>query len=143
MQRILLTLCATLALSSASRAADVDKDVLAALDGWRQGTIHKDTALLSKVLHKDLTYTHSNGLEQTKADNLKAVSAPNYKVLDIELSNTTVRVYGDTAIVKTDADVTSASSGKPSTSHLILLHVFLKTPDGWQMIARQATKKEK
>jgi hypothetical protein len=39
--------------------------------------------------------------------------------------------------------VTSASSGKPSTSHLILLHVFLKTPDGWQMIARQATKKEK
>jgi ketosteroid isomerase-like protein len=59
------------------------------------------------------------------------------------LSHTTVRIFGDTAIVKTDADVTSGSPAAPATSHLILLHVFVKTPDGWQMIARQATKKEK
>jgi ketosteroid isomerase-like protein len=143
MKQTISTLFVALAFSCVLPAADADKDVLAALDAWRQGTVHKDTALLSKVLHKDLTYTHSSGLEQTKADNLKAVSAPSYKILAIEFSNTTVRIYGDTAIVKTDADVTSASSGSPSTSHLILLHVFLKTPAGWQMIARQATKKGK
>jgi len=143
MKRILLTLFATLALSSALPAADAEKEVLAALDAWKQGTIHKDTSLLSKVFHKDLTYTHSSGLEQTKADNLKAVSAPNFKILAIEFSNTTVRIYGDTAIVKTNADVTSGSSGTPAVSHLIILHVFLKTPAGWQMIARQATRSEK
>ena len=54
-----------------------------------------------------------------------------------------VRILGETAIVKTDADVTSGLVATPSTSHLILLHVFIKTPEGWQMIARQATKKEK
>jgi ketosteroid isomerase-like protein len=136
------TLFAALACCCLLTAADAQKDVLAALDGWRLGTIHKDTALLNKVLHKDLTYTHSSGLEQTKADNLKAVAAPRYRIVAIEFSNTTVRIFGDTAIVKTDADVTSASSGSPATSHLILLHVFVKTPEGWQMIARQATKKE-
>jgi ketosteroid isomerase-like protein len=133
----------TLALPSALSAAGAEQEVLAALDAWKEGTIHKNIPLLSKALHPDLTYTHSSGLEQTKADNLKAVAAPNSRTLSIDLSHTTVRVFGDTAIVKTDADVTSGSSATPTTSHLILLHVFVKTPEGWQMIARQATKKEK
>src|ERR1035437_4383581 len=109
MKRILLTLFATLSLSSVLPAADAEKEVLAALDAWMQGTIHNDSALLSEVLHKDLTFTQSSGLEQTKADNIKSVMAPRYKMTAIEFSNTTVRIYGDTARVKTNADVTNAS----------------------------------
>jgi len=143
MKTIRVATLVALTLQPAIWAAGAEQEVLAALDAWKQATIHKDIALLSKVLHSDLTYTHSRGLEQTKADNLKAVAAPNSRTLSIDLSHTTVRVFGDTAIVKTDADVTSGSSAAPTTSHLILLHVFVKTPEGWQMIALQATKKEK
>jgi ketosteroid isomerase-like protein len=143
MKSIRLAMLVALALPSALSAAGAEQEVLAALDTWRQATIYKDLALLTKVLHPDLTYTHSSGLEQTKAENLKAVAAPTSRTQSIELSHTTVRILGDTAIVKTDADVTSGSPPAPTTSHLILLHVFVKTPDGWQMIARQATKKEK
>jgi ketosteroid isomerase-like protein len=143
MKAALLAMLVALTLPVALSAAGAEQEVLAALNAWKEGTIRKDVALLSKVLHADLTYTHSSGLEQTKADNLKAVAAPNSRTQSIDLSHTTVRVFGDTAIVKTDADVTSGSSAAPTTSHLILLHVFVKTPDGWQMIARQATKKEK
>ena len=143
MRTVLLSMVLALALSPAISAAGAEDEVLTALNAWKQGTINKDIALLSKVLHSDLTYTHSSGLEQTRADYLKAVASPKSGTTAIDLSHTTVRVFGDTAIVKTDADVTSNSSGSPTTSHLILLHVFVRTPEGWQMVARQATKKEK
>jgi ketosteroid isomerase-like protein len=141
MKRVFLSLLAALAFGSALSAADPEKEVLAALDAWKQGTMRKDMALLSKVLHKDVVFTHSSGTVQTKDDNLKAVAAPRIKTSAIEFSNTKVRIFGDTAVVRTHADLTSASDGKqPGTSHLIILHVFVKTPEGWQMIDRQATK---
>ena len=141
MKTVLLGVLLAAALPTALSAAGAEEEVLAALNTWKQATINKDVALLSKVLHPDVTYTHSSGLEQTKAENLKAAATS--KTTAIDLSHTTVRVFGNTAIVKTDADLTSSSAGGPSTSHLILLHVFVRTPEGWQMIARQATKKEK
>jgi len=141
MRTVLLSTVLALAMSPVISATGAEEEVLAALNAWKQATINKDVALLSKVLHPDVTYTHSSGLEQTKAENLKAAATS--KTTAIDLSHTTVRVFGDTAIVKTDADLTSNSAGAPATSHLILLHVFVRTPEGWQMIARQATKKEK
>ena len=142
MTKLICTLIAALGLTGVSfAAAPAEKEVLAALDGWKQATIHKDPAALDKVLHKDLTYTHSSGLEQNKADQLKAVADPKQNIQAIEFSNTTVRQYGNTAIVKTKAELTNASGSGPT--HLILLHVFVKTADGWQMVARQATRVEK
>ena len=140
MKQTLLAVCGALLLVSGALRADDQKDVLAVLENWKLGTLHKDPALLAKVFHDDLTYTHSSGLEQTKADNLKAIGEPRFNTVKIEIIHPTVRIYGDTAIVKCDADVTNGGS---ATSHLILLHVFVKTPQGWQMVARQATKKEK
>ena len=137
MTRLICAPIVALTLLGVSFAAPADKEVLAALEGWRQATINKDPAALDKVLHKDLTYTHSSGLEQNKADQLKAVADPKTKPQAIELSDTTVRQYGNTAIVKTKMTTGGAST------HLLLLLVFVKTPEGWQMVARQATRVDK
>lgn len=142
MRTLLGTLFGVLALSSALCADDAEKEVLAALDVWEQATIHKDPVALAKVLHQDLIYSHSSGREQTKADQLKAVADPNVKSVGIEFYDTRVRVYGNTAIVKTNGRVLDGTPRTPTTSHLVLLYVFLNTPEGWQMLARQATKVE-
>jgi ketosteroid isomerase-like protein len=113
---------------------------LAAMEGWKQATLRKDPAALDKLFHKDMTYTHSSGLEQDKKACIDLATAPKTKIEAIEFSDMTVRMYGDIAIVKTNAAVTSASSGHSATSHIIVLHVWLKTPQGWQTIARQATR---
>jgi uncharacterized protein (TIGR02246 family) len=135
MKKLILALFFAWTLSAASS----DKDVLAALDGWKQAMLHSDVAAMDKVLHKDLTFTHSSGGEQKKADVLEAVAHPKYKTDSIEFSDTTVRTYGDTAIVKTNVTMTSSPNGTARTSKLIVLNVFVKTPQGWQLVARQAT----
>ena len=144
MRRRLSTLLGILILASALCAADAKKsaeqEVLAALAGWNQATLHKDPVALAKVLHKDLIYSHSDGREQTKADQLKAVADPNVKSLGIDFYDTRVRIYGDTAIVKTNGHVLNGTPPALAKSHIVLLYVFLKTPEGWQMLARQAAK---
>jgi len=142
MRTLVCALAAFFAISSAWCAEDAEKEVLAALDGWEQATLHKDPVALARVLHNDLTYTHSDGREQTKADQLKAVADPNVKSLRIEFYDTRVRCYGNSAIVRTNGHVLDGTARALATSHLVLLYVFLKTPEGWQMLARQATRVE-
>ena len=53
-------------LSAASTDSKAEKDVLAAMDAWKQATMKKDAAALDKLLHPDLTYSHSSAANQTK-----------------------------------------------------------------------------
>ena len=62
---ILLLLSATV-LSAAKPDAKTEKEVLAAMDAYKQALLKKDAAALSKVLSDDLIYTHSSNLHEDK-----------------------------------------------------------------------------
>ena len=126
-----------LATAASLSAADPKADVLAAMESWKQAMLTKDAAALDRLLHPDLTYSHSDGKTQTKADILK--SPGNNQ--SITFGETTVRVYGDTALLKGPIEFVSISkSGTPATVHLSVLQVWLKGPNGWQLVARHSTK---
>jgi len=110
------------------------------MDAWKHATMKKDGAALEKLLHPDLTYSHSSGHNQDKADVVKTVTTGKATTASIDFSETTVRVYGNTALVRGRVDMTSSTDGKSAASHLNILHVWIKGPQGWQMVARQATK---
>ena len=125
-----------LATAASLSAADPKADVQAAMESWKQAMLTKDAAGLGRLLHPDLTYSHSDGKTQTKADILKSPG----NTLSITFGETTVRVYGDTALLKGPVEfVTQAASG-PNTIHLSVLQVWLKGPNGWQLVGRQSTK---
>ena len=128
-----------LALSAATNGKS-EREVLAAMDAWKQATIAKDRAALEKLLHPDLTYTHSSGMNQTKDEVLKSVTTGNASVEAIDFTGTTVRIYGNTALVKGKVDIRNNTGGNSSTAHLDILHVWIKGPQGWQMVARQAVR---
>ena len=123
-------------------AADpkAEKEVLAAMDAYRQAMMAKDGAALQKVFHDDLTYTHSSGLNETKAEAIKAVTEGRTKIEAIDLKSTGVRIYGNTALVKGKVDFRNNNTGQVSTANLDVLHVWIKGNAGWQMVARQAIR---
>jgi ketosteroid isomerase-like protein len=137
---ILILLSTAMVCLAVNNDSKEDKEVLAALDAWKQATMKKDGAALDKLLHPDLTYSHSSGMTQTKADVIKAVTTGKASVEAIEFSDTTVRVYGKTALVKGVVDLHNNADGKTTVAHLSILHVWIKTSQGWQMVARHATK---
>jgi ketosteroid isomerase-like protein len=125
------------AAAASLSAADPKAGVLAAMESWKQAVLKKDATALDRLLHPDLTYSHSDGKTQTKADILKAL--PNTQ--SIKVGDSTVRVYGNTALVKGPMEfVNVAANGTTTTINLSVLQVWLKGPKGWQLVARHSTK---
>ena len=133
-------LCCAALLVAADTGSKAEKEVLATMDAWKQATMKKDRAALEKILHNDLTYSHSNTNNETKADVIKSVTTGKTTVEAIDFSDTTVRIYGNTALVKGKVDIRNNADGKSTTANLNILHVLVKGPSGWQLVARQATR---
>jgi ketosteroid isomerase-like protein len=139
--KLLLTLfCCAGALVAADATPKSEKEVLAAMEAWKKATMTKDKAALEKLLHEDLSYTHSNALNESKADVIRVVTTGKSKTEAIEFLETTVRVYGNTALVKGKVDITNNVDGKSTANHLNVLHVWVKGSGGWQLVGRQAVR---
>jgi len=128
MKVLMLLLAGAIALC----AADPKAEVLAAMETWKKAVLARDGAALGKLLHPDLTYSHSNGRTETRADVLKTL--PDSEA--ISFGETSVRVYGKMALVKGPMDIQS----KTAKLQLSVLQVWMKGATGWQMVARQSTR---
>ena len=118
-----------------------EKAALAALDAWKEAMLKQDRAALEKIFHADLSYTHSSATVQTKAQAIAGV-VDGLGWEAIEFADTTVRMLGNVAIINGKTDMHQRNKGKPTTiSKLINLTVWVKGPQGWQMIARQAVRR--
>ncbi len=137
MKILVSILFSTLILAAAPASSKDDKEILAAMDAYKEAMIHKDGAALDKLLSNDLTYTHSGGQLETKADVIKSITAGKTIIEALDFSDTSVRLYGNVALVKGKVDLWHS---KTNIVHMNVLHVWVKGPQGWQMVARQATR---
>jgi len=132
-------------LPAASPAASLDpkdeKAVMATLEAMAQATIKKDVATLDKIYSPDLTYSHSSAMVQTKAEVLKAISTPSVTE-SMTFHDSTVRVYGNVALVRGGNELRNGTPGAMHDNHLNILWVLVKGPGphGWQIVARQTTR---
>ncbi len=122
---------------AAEPATTATKEVAATLETWKQAIVKGDAATLGKLYHADLTYTHSSGKTETKAESIENATKAGSVAKAVDFHDPSIRVYGNTAIVKTAGDFTNAAG---TVNKLEVLMVFVKTPMGWQLVARQATK---
>jgi hypothetical protein len=139
MTKWIVALLSGLTLAAAPPDPAAAKEVLAASDALKQAMMKKDAAVLEKMLHEDLTYSHSNARNQTKADVVKATMGET-TIEAMDFSEVTVRVYGTTALIRANVDMRNSTNGKSTTSHINCLFVWLKGPGGWQLVGRQATQ---
>src|SRR6187402_855589 len=103
--------------------------------------LQKDETVLKSVLHKDLSFGHSNGWIQTKADILNDFASGKLTYNKIENnSSAIVTISKKYATVKTNTNAEGSVNG---TAFKLILHImqfWIKTKKGWQLIARQSAK---
>jgi ketosteroid isomerase-like protein len=139
MKKWILFLLSAAILPAANPDAKTEKEIMAAMEAYKQALIKRDAAALSKVLSDDLIYTHSSNLHQDKAAVLESLKGNTFPEA-IDFKDLKVRVYGNTAVVVGDVDFHNNSGGVVSVIKLNILHVLVKGPQGWQMVARQAVR---
>jgi ketosteroid isomerase-like protein len=118
-------------------AGNAEKEVLAAVEAWKQAALKGDAAALGELYHDDLAYTHSNAMTQTKAVAIASETKATGIYKGIEMRDIDLHVYGDTAILEYKLNLTHFAG---DTAHLHEIMVWRKSPRGWQLLARHATK---
>ena len=134
-------LASAVALPATNNDARDEKAVMATLEDMAQATIKKDLATLDKIYHPDLTYSHSSAMLQSKAEVLKAAAGPAVTE-SMTFHDSTIRVYGNVALVRGVNELRNGTPGAMHDNHLNILWVLLKGPGprGWQIVARQTTR---
>lgn len=121
--------------------ADSDTDrneVLRADEELRQAFLQHDAAALNRLLADDWKVIHVNGREQSKAQFIDAIQSGRAKFLSIELDQTDMRLYGDTAILTARWTNTIEFKGERSTGRDRVTRVWVKRPEGWRAVTEQA-----
>jgi ketosteroid isomerase-like protein len=139
MFRCAIFLLAAVLASAATPDHQQEKEILATMDAYKEAFMKKDAVALARILSDDLIYTHSSTQHQDKAAVL--ASLKNKTIIEaMDFHDLKIRVYGGAAVVTTDIETRSNNAGAVTSSRLHVLHVLVKTAQGWQVVARQATR---
>lgn len=125
------------------RIKDSKQQVEETVEKLRLAMISGNRAELTNIASDKLTYGHSSGKIENKAEFVDVLATKKSDFVTITLSNQTVEVEGNTAIVRHVLDADTNDGGKPGKVHLGILLVFNKDNSGWKLIARQAVKLQK
>ena len=139
MSRILALAVVCLALLPAADTG-AEKEVRAAMEAWRQARIHHDRAVLEKLYAPELAYVHSNAKIENRKEAIDTIANGKERVDACEFEGMTVRVYGNTAVVRARLLLRTTTDAQTTTLDMLTLHVWVKNPSGWQLVARQTTR---
>lgn len=118
-----------------------EKEVAAAVDFLKKAMIDGSRESLQAIASDKLSYGHSGGKVENKAEFVEAIASGRSDFVSIELSDQTIEVSGNTAIVRHTLTGKTNDRGVPGNVHLHILTVWQKDKGKWVMLARQAVKK--
>lgn len=128
-----------LSMSVAAQSRD-EKLVAESVEKLRKAMIDPDRATLEKIASVKLSYGHSSGKIEDKAAFIEALVSGQSDFITIKLSDQTITVSGNTAIVRHVLEGDTKDSGKPNKVKIAVLLVWNQKGAGWQLLARQAVK---
>ena len=98
-----------------------------------------DVAGLAEVLDDEMTYTHSNAQSDSKASYLEKVEAGVFHYDEIDISEETVVLHGDLAIVRGRMRAVVAVQGNQVRLNNLFLAVCRRTDGKWRLLEYQPT----
>jgi len=126
---------------SSSDSAGQEKEILAALEKFKTGIIDADRAVLEDIFADKLVYGHSGGKVQNKAECIdEIVSLQPNDYLTIDMTDQTITISGETAIVRHIYSSEFTSNGIPGSLRIGNVLVWQKQDGKWKLLARQAYK---
>ena len=85
-----------------------------------------------------MSYGHSAGRIETKAQFMDIVAGKKTLYKSISLADASVAVVGNNAIARHIMSVDTEAGGKPASAKVGVMQVWVKDGGGWKLLARQA-----
>ena len=136
-----LMFCCLFAGSSLLAQSTDENKIAGQVEMLKKAMVSGDTAALSGLTTEQLSYGHSNGLVEDKAAFLGQYVTGQSDFVTIDLSDQTIKISGDLAIVRHHLKADTNNSNVPGKVDLFVLLIWQKQADGqWKLVARQAVK---
>lgn len=129
-------------ISNSIAQSKCQKQVATVVQQLTKAMIDGDSIMLKKLVHKKLTYGHSGGHIDNKAEFVHKLTGGESDFVTINLTQQTIDVFKKTAIVRHHLDATTNDNNKPAEVHLKVVLVWQKQKGNWKLIARQAIKNQ-
>jgi hypothetical protein len=112
--------------------------VTQAVEKLRLAMISADRSQLEALTAPQLSYGHSGGVVENRAQFLDVVAGKRTIYKTITLSDQSLTLAGDNAIARHIFSTDFENDGKPSSSRVGVMQVWHKQGGQWRLLARQA-----
>ena len=129
-------------LQNTAALADAPDDpaVRQAVEALRKAVLYKDKTRLEELTAAQLSYGHSDGRVQTKAEFIDGVMSRKALVKSLTFPDLNVGLAGNAAVARHIYASESETDGKPNSVKIGVLAVWQKQDGSWKLLARQSYK---
>ncbi|PRY16376.1 uncharacterized protein DUF4440 [Pontibacter ummariensis] len=117
-----------------------ESDVAALVEKFNRAMVSADRGQLEELTAEELSYGHSSGKVQDKAAFVDDVVTGPFDFLTIEVAEQSIRMAGETAIVRHVFSSKATNNGALTDIRIGNVLVWQKQKGQWKLIARQAFK---
>jgi ketosteroid isomerase-like protein len=118
----------------------IHKEIEALEMQWRQAVIDNDVKQMDHLLADDYMGISANGTVETKAQALAQRRAGTVKISQLDLNDLKVRVYGDTAVVTSRADLAGSNGQSDIGGHYRYTRVYNRRLGQWKIVSFEASR---
>ena len=118
--------------------SDDEAAVNAAVEALTRAMLQADGPALERLVSDQLSYGHSSGLVETKAQFVDVVANRKTVYKAIVLSEPNTLMAGDNAIVRHVFSNTTETGGKTASISVGIMQVWQRQAGNWKLLARQA-----
>ena len=139
----LILICLLIVSAFAANAQNADDIAIAAKVENLNNAIfaNKDITALETLLAKEITYGHSGGKVENRAEMIKGVMDDTKTYSDVKTEVGSILFSGKSVVVRHIISATQKEKdGKVSPLKLQVLQVWVKEKKAWKLWARQAVK---
>jgi len=117
-----------------------EKEVAAAVETLTKAMIDANKMALENISSDALSYGHSSGKIQDKTAFVDAIVSGQSDFVTINLTDQTISVKDQTAIVRHKFSAQTNDGGKPGSVNIGVMQVWVKEKGKWILLGRQAFK---
>lgn len=107
---------------------------------WRDAVVGNNVSQMDHLLADDYIGISANGTVATKTQELAERRAGTIRIQSLDLSDLKVRVYGDTAVVTSRAELTGVNGQSDISGNYRYTRVYNKRLGQWKIVSFEASR---
>ena len=120
---------------------DIRHEIFALEDQWRDAVLRSDTNVLGSLLSEDYMAITPSGTLQTKQEALENMRTRKVHIPSLVLSDRKVRMYGNTALVTSMAEVQGTTSEGELSGNFRYQRVYVRDAQGrWKIVSFESNR---